>query len=200
MKLLWSPTSPFVRKVLVMIKEKGIEALFEKQRSDPFSREDRQRSPNPLGQIPCLILADGRAIYESPVIMEYLDVLCDGPEMLPKSGSSRWTALTRQALADGMMSSMVIYYLETLKKPERQSRGVLAHHKGTVLRGIGVLDEELLSFSDQINIGTIAVAVAVAFAEQLFTKDWRTENINLADWFDDFSMRPSMRETILTNA
>ncbi|MEE2661638.1 MAG: glutathione S-transferase N-terminal domain-containing protein [Pseudomonadota bacterium] len=200
MKLLWSSTSPFVRKVWVMIKEKGIESLFEKQRSDPFSREDREASPNPLGQIPCLILEDGRAIYDSPVIMEYLDVVCDGPQMLPKSGSSRWTTLTRQALADGMMSSMVIYYLETLKKPERQSRGVLAHHKGTVLRGIGALNEELLLFSDQINVGTIAVAVAVAFAEQIYTEDWRNENANLADWFDEFSSRPSMRETVLTNS
>ena len=200
MKLLWSPTSPFVRKVLVMIKEKGIEDLFEKQLSDPFSREDREASPNPLGQIPCLILEDGQSIYDSPVIMEYLDIVCDGPEMLPKSGSGRWAVLTRHALADGMMSSMVIYYLETLKKSERQSRGVLSHHKGTVLRGIGALNEELLLFSEQINVSTIAVAVAVAFAEQLFDEDWRTENANLADWFDDFSKRPSMRETVLTGS
>ena len=89
MKLRWSPTSPFVRKVVVLMKEKGIEDAVEKEKSNPLSREDRAATPSPLGQIPCLITKDGVSIYDSPVIMEYLDVECDGPDMLPREGDAR---------------------------------------------------------------------------------------------------------------
>jgi len=201
MKLRWSPTSPFVRKVVVLMKEKGIEDLVEKEKSNPLSADDRAETPSPLGQIPCLISDDGQSIYDSPVIMEYLDSTCDGPEMVPASGTARWTVLTRQALADGMIASMVICFVESLKKPERQSKGILAHNKAIVFSGIAALEIEVGGFAGDIDAGTITVAVALAFADQTFPDDdWRVDNPSLAAWFDEFNRRSSMTESVLMDA
>tara|TARA_R110002110_G_scaffold171780_1_gene374379 strand:+ start:72 stop:689 length:618 start_codon:yes stop_codon:yes gene_type:complete len=201
MKLRWSPTSPFVRKVVVLMKEKGIEGLVEKEKSNPLSREDRAATPNPLGKIPCLVTDDGKAVFDSPVIMEYLDTVCDGPEMLAKTGEARWTTLRRQATADGMIDSMVTCFVESLKKPERQSGGILAHNKAIVFSGIAALETEVDTFGDSIDVGTISVAVALSFADQTFPDDdWRSENPRLAGWFDAFDKRPSMTETVLVDA
>jgi glutathione S-transferase len=201
MKLRWSPTSPFVRKVVVLMKEKGIEDLIEKEKSNPLSREDRAATPSPLGKIPCLVTADGQPVFDSPVIMEYLDTVCEGPEMLPKSGDARWMVLRRQATADGMIDSMVTCFVESLKKPERQSGGILAHNKAIVFKAIAALEQEAAAFGDTVDIGTISVAVALSFANQTFPiDDWRAEHPVLAAWFDSFDQRPSMRESVLVDA
>ena len=201
MKLRWAPTSPFVRKIIVLMKEKGIEGAVEKEKSNPLSKDDRAATPSPLGQIPCLITDDGVSIYDSPVIMEYLDVECDGPVMLPRSGDSRWKVLTRQALADGMITSMVVCFVESLKKPERQSGGILAHNKTIVFNGIAALEDDVDAFAGDIDVGTISVAVALAFADQTFPEDdWRNDCPALAAWFDEFNRRPSMTETVLMDA
>ena len=201
MKLRWSPTSPFVRKVVVLMKEKGIEGAVEKEKSNPLSKDDRAATPSPLGQIPCLITDDGASIYDSPVIMEYLDVECDGPVMLPRSGAGRWTVLPRQALAAGMITSMVVCFVASLKKPDRRSGGILAHNKAIVVNGIAAVEDDVGAFASDIDVGTISVAVALAFADQTFPEDdWRTDCPALEAWFDEFNRRPSMTETILMDA
>ena len=201
MRLRWSPTSPFVRKVVVLMKEKGIENLIEKEKSNPLSAEDRAATPSPLGRIPCLVTEDGEAIFDSPVIMEYLDTMCDGPQMLPPSGPARWTALRREAQADGMLDSMVLCFVESLKKPERQSPRIVEHHRNIVRNGIAAFESEADSFAGLIDVGTISAAVALAFADQTFPDDdWRAANPKLAAWFDAFSKRPSMTESVFVNA
>ena len=201
MKLRWSPTSPFVRKVVVLMKEKGIEDQVAKEKSNPLNREDRAATPSPLGKIPCLVTDAGQSVFDSPVIMEYLDVECGGPEMLPKSGDARWTVLRRQATADGMIDSMVTCFVESLKKPERQSGGVIAHNKSIVFMGIAAFEQEVDAFEGVVDIGTISAAVALSFADQTFPEDdWRTDNSKLAAWFDEFDQRPSMTESVLMDA
>lgn len=200
MKLRWSPTSPFVRKVVVLMKEKGIEHLVEKEKSNPLSRDDRAATPSPLGKIPCLIADDGEPIFDSPVIMEYLDTEFDGPRMLPASGPDRWVTLRRQATADGMIDSMVTCFVESLKKPERQSGGIVAHNKAIVFSGIAAFEQQADEFSG-IDVGTISAAVALAFTDQTFPEvDWRADNPRIAAWFETFNRRPSMTETVLVDA
>ena len=201
MRLRWSPTSPFVRKVVVTMKEKGIEDLVEKEKSNPLSREDRAATPNPLGKVPCLITSEGMAIYDSPVIMEYLDTEFDGPRLLPASGPERWTALRRQALADGMIEAMVACFVESLRKPERQSAGFLKHNRSVALAGITALESEVDDLVDRIDLGTISAAVALSYVNKAFPdQDWRSENQKLANWFNEFDQRPSMRESALVDA
>ena len=92
-----------------------------------------------------------------------------------RSGDGRWKVLTRQALADGMIASMVVCFVESLKKPERQSGGILAHNKTIVFNGIAALEDDVDAFAGDIDVGTISVAVALAFADQTFPEDdWRT--------------------------
>jgi glutathione S-transferase len=201
MKLRWSPASPFVRKVVVLMKEKGIEDAIDKEKSNPLSREDRAATQSPLGKIPCLVTDEGQSVFDSPVIMEYLDTVCDGPEMLPKSGEARWTVLRRQATADGMIGSMVTCFVEGLKKPERQSGGVVAHNKAITFSGIAAFEREAASFGDTVDVGIISAAVALSFADQTFPEDdWRKDNPTLATWFDVFDQRPSMTATVLVDA
>lgn len=201
MRLRWSPTSPFVRKVMVLIKEKGIGELIALEKSNPLSRDDRAATPNPLGKIPCLVTDDGQAIYDSPVIMEYLDVHCPGPRLLAADGPDRWTALRRQALADGMMDAGVACFVESIRKPERQSAGWIAHNRANVFRAVAALEAEAPSFGGAIDVGTISVAVALAFAGMVFPdEDWKSANPALAAWFAAFDRRPSMTETVLIPA
>lgn len=201
MKLRWSPTSPFVRKVVVLMKEKGIEDRVEKEKSNPLSREDRAATPSPLGKIPCLVTDDGMVLYDSPVILEYLDVTCGGPRMLPESGDGRWIALRRQAAADGMIEAAVVCFIESLKKPERRSGSFLAHNKAIAFSAVAALEDEAAGFGDSVDIGTISIAVALSFVDQTFPdEDWRRENPALAAWFGTFDERPSMKETVLVDA
>lgn len=201
MKLRWSPTSPFVRKVVVLLKEKGAEDLVEKEKSNPLSREDRAATPSPLGKIPCLVTDDGMSIFDSPVIVEYLDTMLDGPEMIPASGPARWKVLCRQATADGMIGSMVTCFVESLKKPERQSGGIVAHNKAIVMNGIAAFEADASEFDGVIDAGTIAAGVALSFADQTFPDDdWRADNPKIAAWFAEFDKRPSMTDTMLIDA
>lgn len=199
MRLRWSPTSPFSRKVLVLIKEKGADGAIALERSNPLSREDRAATPNPLGKIPCLVTAGGGALYDSPVIMQYLDAVLDGPRMLAADGPERWTALRRGALADGMIGAAVACYVEGLRKPERRSEGWIAHNRAVALAGAAALGDEALG--DGVDIGSISAAVALDFLDQQFPgEDWRAASPRLAGWFGAFSERPSMAATRLSES
>ncbi len=199
MKLRWSPTSPFARKVMVMIGEKGIGDGIVLEKSNPLSREDRAATPNPLGKIPCLVADDGEAVYDSSVILQYLDAVCDGPEMLSADGPARWTALRREALADGMIAALVACFVEGLRKPERRSAGWIAHNRSVALAGASALEEENLG--DVADIGTISVAVALAYLDQtLPDENWRSGSPGLAGWFERFGARPSMTGTVLSTS
>lgn len=198
MKLRWSPTSPFVRKVMVLLKEKGIEGQVELEKSNPLNREDRAATPNPLGKIPCLIADDGTVLYDSPVILEYLDATCDGPKLLPASGPARWAALRREALADGIMEASLACFIESMRKPEQQSAGWLAHNRANAFKAISSLEGEAAEFGDGVDVGLLSLAIGIAFAEQVFPdEDWRSGSPALASWYETFAARPSMTETKL---
>ncbi len=102
MKLRYSPTSPYVRKVSVTALELGLTERIARVPTDTQDRESGIAEHNPLGKVPALILDDGGVLYDSPVICEYLDSLHDGPPMFPAAGPARWTALRQQALGDGI--------------------------------------------------------------------------------------------------
>ncbi len=196
MQLRYSPTSPFVRKVMVLAVETGLESSLERIEVDTFNPEDVRNSPNPLGKVPCLITDDGEVLFDSPVILEYLDRRHDGPPLLAADGPERWTALRRQALADGILESAVLIFVEALRKPERRSAGWIAHNKAAIDRAIDALEGEAADLAGPFDIGTIAIAVALAFVDQTFPEDdWRGGHAALARWFEEVNARPSMRRT-----
>ena len=200
MKLYYSPTSPFVRKVWVSILETGLADQIERVEVNPLSPDDVRNSPNPLGKIPCLITDDDVVLFDSPVIVDYLDGQHDGNRLVPEAGPRRWNALRRQALGDGMLDSVVAIFIESMRKPERQSRGWIAHNKASADRAIDALEAEAGDLAGAVDIGRIAIAVALAFFDRHFPdEDWRTSHHGLAGWFDAFNQRPSMTETVVVD-
>ncbi len=198
MKLRFSSTSPFVRKVWVAALETGLAERIERVMVSPINPEDVKSSPSPLGKIPCLVTDDGMVLFDSPVIMDYFNSFLDDLSLIPAKGTARWTTLRRQALGDGMIGCTVNIFVERMRKPERQSNGWMVHNKAAVDRAIHSLEAEVGDLADVIDAGTITLAVALAFVDMHFPEDsWREEHPKLAAWSDEFNRRPSMTATIV---
>jgi glutathione S-transferase len=194
MRLLWSSRSPFARKVMIAAHELGVAAEIVTERvvvdaADPNPQVTRF---NPLGRIPTLILSDGRALHDSAVIIEYLDLRFDGG-LVPGSGRERWDALTLQALADGIMEAD-LRLLEERKHPDGGKRD--AYVAGMRAKIAAALDHLEGMPPTEITVGEVALGSALAHLDFRFADEpWRAGRPRLAAWFSEFSARPSMRAT-----
>ena len=199
MKLYFSPTSPFVRKVRATAHELGLSDGIEliSISLSPVSPHEGLRSSNPLGKMPALILEDGSALYDSPVICEYLDTLAGGNRIFPAAGAARWTALRRQALADGIMDAAVLTRYEEAVRPKELRWQDWADGQFLKVRtALDVLESENLS--DAFDIGTISIACALSYLDLRFAREgWRTSRPRLAAWAAAIATRPSLAATAL---
>lgn len=197
MKLRWSPTSPYVRKVVMVAIERGLEDSIEKQKTDAWSPETDLPTDNPLGKVPALILDDGSALYDSPVIAEYLDSLNGGPRLFPAAGPARWTALRLQALSDGICDAAILRRLEGARPDGEKSPGWMERQRKAVVRALDVLESEAAQLGQEpFTIGTLSVLVALGYLDFRFPQDaWREGRPALAAWFETASDRDSFRLT-----
>ncbi len=199
MRLYHSKTSPYVRKVMVVAHEAGLHARIEliAASASPVGETATVAADNPLGKLPCLLLDDGGALYDSRVICEYLDSLHDGPKLFPAAGPARWTALRRQALGDGICDAALLRRYETFRRPpERQWDEWALGQKHKVDRALDTLEAEVVSFPAAPDIGLFAVAIALAYLDLRFAEDpWRDGRPRLAEWQAGFANRPSMQVT-----
>ncbi|MCH7864303.1 MAG: glutathione S-transferase N-terminal domain-containing protein [Proteobacteria bacterium] len=197
MKLRYSPLSPFVRKVTVMLIETGLEDKVERIPTDVWDPETDIAKDNPLGKIPTLITDDGKALYDSPVICEYLDGLHDGDKLFPASGQTRWRALGLQALGDGMSEAGVLRLLETRRPEEVRYEKWMARQTATVFRAMDALESEVDGLEGPLSIGQVAVGCSLGWLDFRFPDlGWRQDRPGLAEWFEGFSERPSMTATV----
>ena len=197
MKLRYSPLSPFVRKVTVMLIETGLEDKVERIPTDVWDPETDIAKDNPLGKIPTLITDDGKALYDSPVICEYLDGLHDGDKLFPASGQTRWRALGLQALGDGLSEAGVLSLLETRRPEEVRYEKWMARQTATVFRAMDALESEVDGLEGPLSIGQVAVGCSVGWLDFRFPDlGWRQDRPGLAEWFEGFSERPSMTATV----
>ena len=197
MKLRYSPLSPFVRKVTVTLIETGLENKVERIPTDVWDPETDIAKDNPLGKVPALITNDGKVLYDSPVICEYLDGLHDGDKLFPASGKTRWLALGLQALGDGMSEAGVLKLLETRRPEEVQYEKWMARQTVTVLRAMDALESETDGLEGPLTIGQVAVGCSVGWLDFRFPDlGWRQDPPGLAEWFEGFSERPSMTATV----
>ncbi len=195
MKLRYSPTSPYVRKVSVFAKESGLEPRIENLATTTGLASDLAKQ-NPLGKVPALVTDDGQAISESPVILEYLDSLNPGPKLIPAAGPARWKALVMQALADGIMDAAVLRRGEVLRPAGEQSPGFLKKQGDVVAHALDVLEADAASLAQPITVGQISVGCALGYLDFRFAADeWRKGRPKLASWYESFSKRPSMAST-----
>ena len=197
MKLRYSPTSPYVRKVSVVAIETGLDKHIERFATNVWDPSTDITTDNPLGKVPALITGGGETLYDSPVICEYLDSLHDGLKLFPASTGARWTALRRQALADGILDAGIARLLEQRRPENEQSASWIARQKAVVGRGFDALEEEGDVLAGPVTIGHIAIGCALGWIEFRFADDdWRSGRPSLARWYEGFSKRKSMQETV----
>jgi glutathione S-transferase len=197
MQLHYNIASPFARKVLAVAIETGLDVRIErvKRLMTPVAPDALLNADNPLGKIPCLVTDDGMALYDSPVICEYLDSLHHGARMFP-SGPARWTALRRQALADGIMDAAVLTRYETFLRPQEVRWDAwIDSQKQKFLRALDALEFEGASLG-VVDIGTLAIACALGYLDFRFPdEDWRAGRPRLAAWLEQFAQRPAIANT-----
>lgn len=198
MKLFFSPQSPYVRKVMIVAHELGCLSQFE---TVPTAAHPVQRNPaliaaNPLGQIPALELADGRVIYDSRVICDYLNEICGGT-IVPATGPARWRALTEQALGDGMLAAALLARYETAARPAgRQWPAWLEGQLDKAVTGLNAIEREAASLAERVEIGTITIACALGYLDLRFPEfGWRGRFPRIAEWEARFAARESLRTT-----
>jgi glutathione S-transferase len=179
-----SPTSPFGRKVKIAAAILGLSDRIEVVAADTNDRAETLLLQNPLGKIPTLILEDGRALYDSRVIVEYLDALAGGGKIIP-DGPARFTALNRQALADGIMDAALLQVCEQrYREPEIRSSKWVERQAEKVARALVVADRDPPGDTD---VGVIALACALGYLDLRFAGAWRGEHRGLAVWLDGFA-------------
>ncbi|WP_395674501.1 glutathione S-transferase [Inquilinus sp.] len=197
MKLLYSPFSPFARKVRVVAHETGLQDRIEVV---PTSTEDPASglsARNPLNKIPVLETEFG-PLYDSPVICEYLDTLHDGPKLVPETGPARWQALRWQALADGLMdAALLVRYEITLRPAEKQHEAWSERQKGKIRKALDQMEADSAELDGPLTIGVIAAASALGYLDLRFADwGWRETHPRLAAWHAAFAERPSYIATI----
>ena len=196
LKLRYSTTSPFVRKVSVTIIECGLENQVEDQLTNPFDPQTDLPSQNPLGKVPALIIDDHNVLFDSPVICEYLDSLSNVPRLFPADGKDRWNALRLQALGDGIMDAGVGRILESRRPSQLQSQAVSDRHRAAIERALDALQSDTKSLDSGFNIGHITVAVALEYLDFRFaSENWRSGRSDLTTWHESVLDRPSLQQT-----
>lgn len=204
MKLHWSPRSPFVRKVMVFAHEAGLAGRIETVRTQVAMTQanpDLMRV-NPIGKIPTLITDDGMVLYDSTVICEYLDSLHAEPKLIPQQPERRWQALRWHALGDNMLDNLILWRNETLRPAAQQSPETIAAWDLKIRSALAALNREADALETApIGIGHVAIGVALGYMDFRFPGfGWRDGNTKIAAWYEIFSRRPSMRNTVPVDA
>ena len=195
MKILFSPTSPYVRKCLVTAHELGVIGRVQLLPSNahPINRDREIIANNPLGKVPTFFTDDGLVLYDSRVICEYLDTTAGGT-LFPRSGAARWQALTMQSLGDGMLDATLLARYEDVTRPEAQRWPEWrAGQLDKVQTSLQHLQAHPALLGSQADIGTIAVGCALWYLDLRFAElGWREQYPAVAAWYAAFSQRPSM--------
>jgi glutathione S-transferase len=187
--------SPFVRKVRIVAALLGLEDRIEISPADTNDPGDSLRNQNPLGKIPALILENGEAIFDSAVIVEYLDWLAGGRKVIPSEPEVRFRSLTQQALADGIMEAAVLRRYEALwRPPELRSQKWLDYHDEKITRALAVF--EAAPPEELSDVATVALACALGYLDLRFEGAWRAYYPRLVGWLEVFAeATPSFEAT-----
>ncbi|MCF6367302.1 glutathione S-transferase family protein [Rhizobium sp. TRM95001] len=202
--LYWGSASPFVRKVMVCAHELGLADRIEIRDSaaNPVDRDSRIQAFNPLAKVPAAKTSDGATLYDSRVICEYLDTLAAEESgaaalrLFPLTGRDRWSALRRQALADGLLDAALLVRYETLLRPEPLRWSQWIDKQGEKVGDALDAMLEDVPEPDAVNIGSISYACALGWLDFRFPElDWRRERQPLAEWHAAYDNRPAMTAT-----
>src|SRR5437764_1125320 len=183
-----SPPSPFGRKIKLAIGILGLDKEVTVEKADPTDANDSIRKQNPLGKIPALIIENGTVLYDSPVILDYLDHRAGGDKIIPKDSSARIAALTLQALCDGILDAGILLVYEGRWRPaEKHEPKWIDHQRGKVQRALEVLEAAPPKLDAIPNVGQITLACALGYGDLRFEGKWRESHPRLVKWLDDRS-------------
>ncbi|MDH3513887.1 MAG: glutathione S-transferase N-terminal domain-containing protein [Gammaproteobacteria bacterium] len=196
MKLYGSLTSPYVRKARILLQEKKIPCEFTV--ADAWAADSPVPALNPLGKVPVLVLDNQDVLFDSPVIVEYLDALTP-PAWLPAAGQARWETLRWQALADGLLDAAVIRFLESRRPAAQQSADIVRRQEEKIARAIDFVAQHLPRGSwlmaDRFTLADLFLGVALEYTDFRYPHDWRGRQPRLGEWLAGISARPSFTDT-----
>ena len=198
MKLYGSLTSPYVRKVRMVLMEKNLACDMVVE--GPADAAGNVVRLNPLRAIPVLERDDGEVFFDSPMICEYLDSLNDKPRLYPASGEARWQALRWHALGQGMMEATVARFVERRKPAEKQDAAAVAKHEARIAAALAFAAARVPASGflsgESIGIADIALGAALGYIDLRYAHDWRGQHPKLKDWFAPIGQRRSLVETL----
>lgn len=194
LQLRFSPTSPYARKVLVIVHETGLQDEVAVVATNPH-QEESLRAQNPLCKVPTLVLEDGTPLFDSPVIAEYLLALASNSDLLPLGGPARWSVLQLQALGDGICDAAVGIRMETLRPAGEQSPSFIQRQEAAIVAAVDWLEGQA-RLLEPITLGSLAIACALGYLDfRLGYLAWRTGRPRLAAWYAAVEARPSLHAT-----
>lgn len=196
MKLFSSNTSPFARKVRVVIQELELDGLVEEILTDTAASDPAFLAANPLAQIPALITEKGEALPGSDLIIEYLLTRGGSLTSLPR-GSARWPQLKRRNLAEGILEAAVSALMESRRPEGEQSRHWIARKTDAITRSLDALETEAGQLlAETPSVVEIGVGCALGYLDFRFPAlKWRDQRPLLSAWYAVFAERPSMLKT-----
>ena len=196
MKLFVTRTSPYARKALVVLHEKGLTDQVAVQAVDPWSDPPDLLGATPFAKVPALVLDDGAVLVESPMIAEYLDALVQQPRLLPETGAARWEVLRRAGWAQALADAAFAAVIEARRPPGEQSAAWIARQRAALRRALPVLEAQAPPPDRRFDLGDAALACALAYLDFRHADlGWRKAAPHLAGWLDRACERPSLRAT-----
>ena len=201
MKIIGSATSPYVRKVRIVMAEKKLD--YQLVMEDVWAADSTIMASNPLGKVPCLVMEGGEAVFDSRVIVEYLDTLSPVGKLIPSQGRERAEVKTWEALGDGLVDAAILARLETTwagRTSEQRSDAWTARQLSKITAALkamstGLGDKPFCS-GIHLSLSDIAVGCALAYLDLRFADiDWRKAHPNLATLQEKLMLRPSFAET-----
>jgi glutathione S-transferase len=200
MRLWQVPASPFARKVRIVVRETGLQSRVEEISApvSPVSPNADLAAQNPLVKIPALQTDDGRVLYDSSVISEYLDTLHSGTKLVP-DGAAKWDALRLQSLCDGILDAAVLCRYELAVRPEQYRWNDWVNGQFTKIRnGLDALAQEAPAWGTSFGIGQIGAACVCGYLDFRFAGEpWRSRAV-LASWYESVRQRASFMATTPT--
>jgi glutathione S-transferase len=186
MLLRATPMSPFGRKVRMAISHLGLWDRIEMVKADPMDAADPLRRDNPLGKIPTLVTDDGKPVFDSRVILEYLDHVAGGGRIIPNTWPARIETLTLQAMCDGVMDACILIVYEARHRPvELHHQPWLDYQRGKVVRGLTAFAKQAPDAA-RFDVGTLTGACMLGYLDVRKQVDWRPEFPALVGWLDQF--------------
>ena len=199
MKLIGSLTSPYVRKVRIVLAEKKIEYEFELD--SPWTADTKVPNLSPLGKIPVLVLDDSTVLFDSRVIVEYLDSAAPNNKLTPASNRDRAEVKRWGAVADGISDAAALVFLEKKRPPEKQSEEWITRQESKIILGLeyisGQLGEKAWCTGNHFSLADIGVGCALGYLALRFPEiDWSEKHPNLARLYAKLMQRQSFIDTV----